>query len=447
MNQSRRGVLGAVAALGVAARIGTARAQDEVVALEGATVFDGERRLGRATVLISGGVIRGVGEVPVPAGARRVDLSGRTIIPGLVSAHSHVGNSAGAETGGRFSTRENVLAQLRRYQVFGVTTVTALGLGTDMVLDVRDEVRGGRAGGADLLSAGTGLGAPMGLPPAAAMNLLDSQVVRPATPEAAREAVREMARRRVDIVKLWVDDAGGTLPMMPPELFGAAIEEAHRLGLKAAAHIHSLEQARAVVAAGVDVVAHGVRDRPVDEALIREMRARGTWYIATIALDDGNVVYAERPALLEDPFVRAALNPALLALFGDPAWRARQLAAAQPSRDAVAMNQRNLRTLHEAGVRVGFGTDSGATHLRVPGFAEHRELELMVAAGLTAQQALVCATGGAAALLGLEDRGLLREGRRADLVVLEADPLEDVRNSRRIRSVWQRGREVAGAVA
>ena len=111
------------------------------------------------------------------------------------------------------------------------------------------------------------------------------------------------------------------------------------------------------------------------------------------------------------------------------------------------MNKRNLRTLHEAGVRIGLGTDSGATAMRVPGFAEHRELELMVEAGLTPEQALRCATAGAASLLGLQDRGLLREGRRADLVVLDGDPLGDVRQTRRIRAVWQKGREVAGPVA
>jgi imidazolonepropionase-like amidohydrolase len=425
------------------------------VALEGAEVFDGERRLGPTTVLVAGGAIRAVGPagaVPVPPGARRLDLAGRTVIPGLVSAHSHVGNSAGAETGGRFYTRENVLAQLRRYLSFGVTTIAALGLGpAEAFFALRDEVRGGRAAGggaggvADLLGAGPGIGAARGLPPAGApMNLLDAQVVRPDTPEAAREAVRDMARRRVDLVKLWVDDAGGTLPMMPPEIFGAAIEEAHRHGLRVAAHIHSLEQARAVVLAGADIVAHGVRDRPVDEALVRAMRERGTWYIATVQLDEANYLYADRPTLLEDPFLRAALDPALRALFEDAAWRQRQLAAAGPSRAAVATNQRNLKLLHDAGVRIGFGTDSGATHLRVPGFAEHRELELMAEAGLSPEQALRCATGNAAALLGLDDRGLLREGRRADLLVLDADPLSDVRNTRRIRAVWQRGREVAG---
>ena len=420
------------------------------VALEGAEVFDGERRMGLATILIADGAIQAIGpagSVAVPAGARRLDLAGRFVVPGLISAHSHVGNSGGAETGGRFYTRDNVLAQLRQFAAYGVTTVTALGLGPGLFFDIREEVRGGGTAGADLLGAGLGIGAPAGAPPSGApMNLNANQVARPGTPEEAREAVRAMARRRVDIVKLWVDDLSGTVPMMRPEIVRAATEEAHAQGLRAAAHIHDLEQARMVVLAGVDVVAHGVRDKPVDAALVAAMRERGTWYITTIQFNEANKRYADRPELLDDPFFARALNPGLRALFSDPAWRQRALAAAAPSREEVAMNQRNLKALHEAGVRIGFGTDSGATALRIPGFAEHRELELIVEAGMTPEQAIRCATSGSAALLGLEDRGLLRPGRRADLLVLDGDALADIRNARRIRAVWQRGREVAGAI-
>ncbi|TPG57837.1 amidohydrolase family protein [Roseomonas nepalensis] len=436
--------------LGLAAFAATRPARAEtLVALEGAEVFDGERRIGRATILVADDVIRAIGpaaSVTVPAGARRVDLAGRVVVPGLISAHSHVGNSGGAETGGRFYTRENVLDQLRQFAAYGVTTVTALGLGPAAFFDIREEVRRGGTGGADLLGAGMGVGVPDGTPPAAPMNLNDSQVARPNTPEEAREAIRMMARRRVDIVKLWVDDLGGTVPMMRPEIIVAATEEAHAQGLRVAAHIHDLEQARIVVQSGVDVVAHGVRDMPVDAALIAAMRQRGTWYIPTIQINEANYLYADRPELLSDPFFARALNAGLRAQFGDPEWRRKALEAAASSRQEVAVNQRNLKALHAAGVRIGFGTDSGATANRIPGFAEHRELELMVEAGLTPEEAMRCATGGSAALLGLEDRGLLRPGRRADLLVLDADPLADIRNVHRVRAVWQRGREVSGAI-
>jgi len=422
---------------------------DAPVALEGAEVFDGERRIGRATILVADGVIGAIGpsgSVAVPAGARRIDLAGRAVVPGLISAHSHVGNSAGAETGGRFYTRENVLAQLRQFAAYGVTTVTALGLGPAAFFDIREEVRRGGTDGADLLGAGMGVGVPDGTPPAGPMNLNDSQVARPGTPEEAREAIRAMARRRVDIVKLWVDDLNGTVPMMRPEIILAATEEAHAHRLRVAAHIHDLEQARIVVRSGVDIVAHGIRDKPVDAALVAAMRERNTWYIPTIQINEANYIYADRPELLADPFFARALNAGLRAQFGDPEWRRSALAGAASSREEVAVNQRNLKALHAAGVRIGFGTDSGATAIRIPGFAEHRELELMVEAGLTPEQALRCATGQSAELLGLEDRGLLRQGRRADLLVLDADPQADIRNIHRIRAVWQRGREVSGAL-
>jgi imidazolonepropionase-like amidohydrolase len=445
---TRRGSLLLASAL-LAANRPVVAATPQPMALDGAEVFDGERRIGRTTILVAEGAIQAIGpagSVAVPAGARRLDLAGRFVVPGLITAHSHVGNSAGAETGGRFYTRENVLAQLRQYAAYGVTTVTALGLGPGLFFDIREEVRRGGTDGADLLGAGMGVGVPDGTPPAGPMNLGDSQVARPRTPEEAREAVRAMARRRVDIIKLWVDDLNGTVPMMRPEVIAAATEESHAQGLRVAAHIHDLEQARIVVQAGVDVVAHGVRDKPVDTALIAAMRERGTWYVPTIQINEANYLYADRPELLEDPFFARALNPGLRAQIADAGWRQRALAAAAPSRAEVVMNQRNLKTLHDAGVRIGFGTDSGAAALRIAGFAEHRELELMVEAGLTPEQALRCATSQSAALLGLEDRGLLRQGRRADLMLLDGDPLADIRNARRIRAVWQRGREVAGAM-
>lgn len=436
--------------LGLAVLAGSRPARaDTPVALEGAEVFNGERRIGRATILVADGVIRAIGPsgaVAVPPEARRIDLAGRVIVPGLISAHSHVGNSAGAETGGRFYTRENVLEQLRQFAAYGVTTVTALGLGPGLFFDIREEVRRGATDGADLLGAGMGVGVPDGTPPAGPMRLNDNQVARPETPEQARDAIRAMASRRVDIVKLWVDDLGGSVPMMRPEIIVAATEESHARGLRVAAHIHDLEQARIVVQSGVDIVAHGVRDKPVDAALISAMRERGTWYIPTIQINEANYLYADRPELLADPFFARALNAGLRAQFGDPAWRKTALESAASSREEVAVNQRNLKALHEAGVRVGFGTDSGATAVRIPGFAEHRELELMVEAGLTPEQAIRCATSQSAALLGLEDRGLLQQGRRADFLVLQADPLANIRNVHRIQAVWQRGREVSGAL-
>jgi imidazolonepropionase-like amidohydrolase len=443
--------LGALAVLVFHAAHGCAHAPTPaagppVIVLDGARVFDGEATTGPATVVLEGERIRAVGprgSIQVPAGAQVVDYSGKTLIPGLILAHAHVGTVSGVETGRRFYTRENITRQLARYLDYGVTAVNSLGLNPPLFYTLRRELSGHSAG-ADLLGAGPGLGAPMGLPPARGMNLEDDQVVRPETPEAAREAVRDMARQGVDMVKLWVDSMNGAVPKLSPEVYRAAIDEAHRQGLRAAAHIHALEDARAVVEAGIDVIAHGVRDQPVDDAFIQAMKTRGVWYIPTVNLDEANYLYAEHPAWMDEPFFRAAVDPALQRRFDDPQWRRETLASegAAKARKAVAINLQNLRTLHQAGVKIGFGTDSGALPQRIAGFAEHRELELMTQAGLTPTQALRAATRGSAELLGLKSQGAIAPGMVADLVVLDSDPTQDIRNTRDIHAVWRRGVQV-----
>lgn len=422
-----------------------------ILLIEGARVFDGERDLGIVSMLIRDGRIEAIGPgvEPVAADARRVDYGGRYLIPGLVSNHAHVANTEGTEHGDRFYTRENVIRDLRRFQALGVTTVTALGLNGDAFHALRDEVNADPALGASLLGAGGGIGVAQGAPPAVNMGLEHDPVLRPATPDEAREAVRRQAEAGIDIVKLWVDDLGGEAPIMRPEIYRAAIAEAHARGLLVAAHIHDLGPAQDLVDAGIDVIAHGVRDRPVDTPLVAAMRERGTWYVPTVQIDEANYLYAEQPGLVErEPALRAALPQQVRAQFEDAGWRQRQLDGdgIAKARSAVQTNLANLRTLHEAGIRIGFGTDSGALPHRVIGFAEHRELELMTQAGFTPLQALGAATRDAAALLRLDDRGMLAPGKRADFVVLDADPLSDIRNTRRIEAVWQAGQQVSGAI-
>jgi len=223
--------------------------------------------------------------------------------------------------------------------------------------------------------------------------------------------------------------------------------QAHKNGLRVAAHIYDLDDAKAVVRAGVDVIAHGVRDKPVDPEFIDMMRARSVWYISTIVLDYTNFAFAEQPPWTREPFFQRALHPAVRAQLDDADYRERTLGmpATAKNRAAVTTNKQNLKSVHDAGVRVGFGSDSGVG-LRIPGVAEHLELALMVEGGLTPMQAITNATSNAAALLKLDDRGVLASGKLADLVVLESDPTADISNSRKIHAVWHRGKKAAGPI-
>ncbi|NMO16973.1 amidohydrolase family protein [Pyxidicoccus fallax] len=423
-----------------------------VTVLRGARVIDGSGGppLENAVIVIEGTNIREVGPVDrvvVPASARVIELEGKTVLPGLISNHSHLGMTDGTSAGGQHYQRDNIARQLRQFEAYGVTTVTSLGFNMPLLYELQQEVEQGTLPGASILGADGSIGHPSGAPPVKAVG---GQLQRPGSVEEARAAVREVASRRPKgLLKIWVDDFNGTLPgKMPPEMYTAIIDEAHRHGVRVAAHVHYLEDARRLVAAGVDILAHGVRDQEVDESFVRAMKTHGTWYIPTLGLNETFYIFAERPEWMAEPFFRHAVQPALAQQLDDPAWRASVLQdgkTAPVNKRALEFNLKNVKALHDAGVRIGFGTDSGATPLRIPGFAEHRELKLLTQAGLTPLQALHLATGSAAELLGLQDRGLIAPGRRADLLVVQGDPSKDIADLERIEAVWHRGRQVSGA--
>ena len=449
-------LLGALALGGLACQSSgrSVRAGDAspVTVLRGARVIDGSGGppLDDAVIVIEGTNIRNVGpadRVAVPASARVIKLDGRTVVPGLISNHSHLGMTDGTSAGGQHYQRDNIARQLRQFEAYGVTTVTSLGFNLPLFYELQQEVEQGTLPGASLLGADGSLGQPGGAPP---VTVVAGQLQRPGSVEEARAAVREAAARGPGgLLKIWVDDFNKSLPgKMPPEVYTAVIDEAHKQGVRIAAHVHYLEDARRLVDAGVDILAHGVRDQEVDEAFVRAMKTRGTWYIPTLGLNETFYIYAERPEWMAEPFFRHAVQPELARQLDDPAWRARVLQDGKTvtlNKRALEVNLKNVKALHDAGVRVGFGTDSGATPLRIPGFAEHRELKLLTQAGLLPLQAIHLATGSAAELLGLRDRGVIAPGRRADLLVVQGDPSKDIADLEHIEAVWHRGQQVSGA--
>jgi len=398
-------------------------------------------------ITIRGGKIVGIIKAgsDAPASARVIDYSGKTVMPGLINAHGHLALVCGTQNSATCYTKENVLAELRQYERYGVTSMLSLGVNRDLIYEVRAEQRAGKLDGATVYSADRGIGVPDAAPP---LPHAPDQLYTPRTSAEARADIDAMAARHTDFVKIWVDNLHGTKPSMDPAIYRAVIEEAHHDKLPVAAHIYYLADAKSVVADGVNVLAHSVRDQVVDEELLTAMKQRGVYYIPTLTVDSSSFAFVDHPEWKGDAFLQKAVSPELLqALTSDAAI---QKAERDPNLELhkrdFATDEKNLKLVYDAGVKVGFGTDSGAIPSRIPGFAEHQELAMMVQAGLTPMQAIECATKTNAELLLIEQTtGTLIVGKQADLIVLDGNPLDDIHNTQKIVAVWHQGREVQPA--
>jgi len=422
-------------------------AQQQVIILHNASLVDGTGATARphVDIYLRKGYIEHIGPAftKPPKGATIVDCTGKTVIPGLISAHSHLGILLNnADPSPNAYTTENVTAALNQFERYGVTTIVSLGLNRDLVYDLKDQQREGKFGGATLLTAGRGIGVPSGQP---GLNVATDQIDRPVTPEEARKVVDTMASHHADVIKIWVDSAHGKLPPMPPAIYTAIIDEAHKHHLKVAAHVYALNDARNLVNANVDILAHSVRDQTVDSAFAQSLNQHNTWYIPTLALDEAFYLYAANPEVMQTTFFQQAAGAQLLARFQAADYGSKTLAAEQTeqARKDHAIAMKNLKTIYDAGVSVAFGTDSGAVPGRIPGFSEHRELEDLVAAGITPLQAITVATGQTGRLIhALNSKlnvGLIQQDYAADLIILDADPLMDIRNTRQINAVYHHG--------
>jgi imidazolonepropionase-like amidohydrolase len=406
-----------------------ANAGAQVTAFVGGRVIDGTGRvIDNGIVIINGASITAVGpaSTPIPANAARVDLKGKTILPGIVNAHGHVAATMGLQSDPKqFYTRDNLLRQLRTYAMYGVTTVFSLGDDQQAGFVLRDE----NAAAADRAKV-----------------FVAGPVINGQTADEGRAMAIKVAEMKPDLLKIRVDDNLGTSRKMGEPAWRAAIEEAHARKLPIAVHIYWLADAKATLAGGADMIAHSVRDQPVDDEFITMLKSRDVCYSPTFTREISTFIYDATPSWVDDPFFLKGAEKGVPGQLKDPqrqqqfrnsaGWK-----SGQQYKAGLEVAKKNLKTLVDRGVRIAMGTDSGPPG-RFQGFFEHLEMEMMAEAGMTPMQVIVSATGDAARCHRKAGQlGTLAVGAAADLLIVNANPLDNIRNLRNIDAVWINGKK------
>jgi imidazolonepropionase-like amidohydrolase len=378
----------------------------------GVTVFEGARVIvgdGRAPIENASFVVDGTrfvqvgraADVHAPAAATHVSLAGKTVMPAIVDTHTHLSQ-----------TRELLIDDLRRRAYFGIGAALSLGQDTtDASFQVRAQTMPGVA---RFFTAGRGITAPE-----------PGRTTAPywvTTTAEARKAVQENAAKKVDIIKIWVDDRMGTVKKLSPELYAAVIDEAHKNRLRVIAHIYTLDDAKATLRAGLDAFAHGVRDKDLDHEFMALVKQHPNLVLGPNMPDRGVVANID--------WLRPALSAADFATLQKGNTN-------RPDAQAFwTIQGRNLAKMNAAGVRIVVGTDGNTP------YAPHFEMEDMVAAGMTPMQVIVAATSSGARFLEMTNAGTIEPNKSADFIVLNANPLDDITNTRKISSVYLRGASV-----
>jgi imidazolonepropionase-like amidohydrolase len=416
----------------------------ETLVLQNFTLIDGTGKapLSNAAMVITDGRIRFVGprtSLKAPAGSEVRDLSGKFVMPGIINLHGHLGNVKGLVQDPANFTDQNLRDNLDTYARYGITTVISMGSDQDLILRHRAEQRAGRPETTRIFTAFRGFTGKAGYPTSApGMKGVPFEVE---TVEQVKKDVAFLADKKVDLVKIWVDDHFGREQKIPLDLSQAIIKAAAAHNLKVGAHIFYLEDAQNLIDRGLFALLHSVRDKEVDDRLIQTMKKRGAWMAAaTLTRELSSFVYAKPPQWLDDPFFTRSVSSDVTQTLKAPGQKA--VGADPRYSTALDVAKRNLKKLVDAGVKYGFGTDTGPPG-RFPGYFEHLEMQLMADAGLTPTQIIQAATKNGAEFLGVsKDLGTLENGKWADLIVLGRNPLDNIQNTRSIEMVLIAGKKV-----
>jgi imidazolonepropionase-like amidohydrolase len=434
----RLGILAGIVGIALSSADALSQSSRPAIIYEGARLIVGDASapIEGGAFVVQDGRITAIGRnaISAPPGATHVDLTGKTVMPTLINVHVHIGYEGYTSWGAENYTPANVLDHLRREAFYGIGVTQSVGSSpTDASIQFKKDQEAGKFATASRFMFMPGMAPPHGGPDAILMKGTDAlhAVNEVSTPAEARAAVQSMTAKQLKSVKIWVDDRRGTYPKMTPEVYNAIIAEAHAHGMMVNAHAIALADQKAVVSAGVDVLVHTVGNEKLDAEYVSIVKSKKPYWTTVIGLGDRSEV-CNRDPFVDQTYPAKALD----------AIRAESCAPRPENTAREDILAYNVKQMVASGARLVLGTDAGIAARHAFGWADHHEIARWVELGVTPSEAIIAATSRPAELLGLKDLGTLSTGKTASFVVLNANPLDNIKNMRQIDAVYLGGQRL-----